>query len=612
MKRGDEGEDHNNFEDSPTSTDFAGANYYAGKGWTPPRKAKRAWKSRDRIPGKPTTPFDIDAFERLLRLHPNRPLVEFALTGLREGFDNNTELDEEFVTASPLKTAFENPGEVTKWLSTEAQRGHVFEFDTLPHEFARLCSVGLVTKKAGADGVPKWRFISHLSKAGPNGEASVNSGISEDDYSMEMLAFWSVIELMVGLGPDCHWSACDARWGFRQVPLHPDVWHTAVYPWNGKFYVDTRLAFGSRHSPKSYDAITTCIEWIVQQRLDERFETGQAFVRHLIDDFVLPSKTLAISKIATTILEDTMAELKVPLAAEKWQRDVTNGVYLGREIDTGTETVANPPDKTDDVIGSLELLRSGHWHNGKRSLRKKELQSVVGKLTWGHAVWPSARPHVNAFLRAINRQPFDGGFCRITPDMREAAAAWISAIGSIPPRPFAQRPAMLAAQTPQIGLSMPFACGDASGSIGYGWFTRTHVAYRRWKPSERAASETCTGVDLEGNSNSSTLQELRCCQDAVNYWVQNRPRGSPTTFTYIGDADNLRALFKRGRSPKDGINDVMMQIGELLGPAGLAVRIVWHSRDSLWGVAADHLSRCSLPAFQELLPDHPAILVKRN
>ena len=110
----------------------------------------------------------------------------------------------------------------------------------------------------------------------------------------------------------------------------------------------------------------------------------------------------------------------------------------------------------------------------------------------------------------------------------------------------------------------------------------------------------------EGSKVSSTLQELVVCESAVRYWVRTRAEGSAQIFTYRGDCDNVRFLFKKWRSKVVPINEALKRIGQLIGPKGLAVRIVWHSRESVLGRAADALSRCDVAGFQVLMPAPPA------
>ena len=56
-----------------------------------------------------------------------------------------------------------------------------------------------------------------------------------------------------GKGAKC--CKTDISNAFELVPVHPSLWHLYGFKWNDNYYFYTRLAFGSRSSPKIFDCI---------------------------------------------------------------------------------------------------------------------------------------------------------------------------------------------------------------------------------------------------------------------------------------------------------------------------------------------------------------------
>ena len=592
--------------------------YLPGQHWTKPVLPQREWSAAS-MPSKVDTPFNADAFERLLKNYPLRELVEYILKGLRGGFDTGTDVKEERVDSPNLRSATLQPKAISEWLEQEVARGHMEVFDHPPHEFYRTCGVGVVPKPAGADGKPKWRLISDFSRPGSEGQQPINDGIDVEQYRLRMLSIWDVVDLMVELGADAHWSAIDCSWGYRQLPVHPAVYHCQVYYWIGedgvgRWYVDYRLVFGSSSSAGIYNSVMEGVEWIVQDRIDRELGVGEAFCRHYLDDFWSGGRSKRSCETATAIMLDTFEELGIPLQRSKSQLNVVVGIYLGVLLNARRLDLEVPAKKKKAVTKQLHLLDA----KAGASIKKKELQSLVGRLTWGNLQWFRDRPLINPLLHALASQPREHGRVKITPGLERAAKQWLHVIETSPPRLFATRPRVLAASVNAAQCweedSAVFV-GDASAENGFGWFGRIAVRMALWTKDERSSASACAGSSAAADGaepikNSSTLQELRCLADAVGYWLRTTP--SAPTCTYLTDADNLVHLFRKGRSGVRAINDELHALGEKLRAGDKAVKVVWHSREDGLARAADALSRSDVAKFQVIMAEcfgqvHPAV-----
>jgi len=526
--------------------------------------------------------------------------------------DTGTFVAEEVVETPNLRSALLHPEEVSQWLATEVARGHISVFAEPPHPFYRVCGVGLVPKPPAADGSLKWRFISDFSRPGAAGQEAVNDGIDLENWRLKMLSIWAVIDILAKFGPDAVWTAIDCEWGYRQIDIHPDLYHTQVYKWLGKFYVDHRLVFGSASSPAIYNAIMECVEWIVQDRVDVSLGEGMAKVRHYLDDFFLAGRNRKACKAATGIMLATFKELGIPLSHAKSQLNVVRGIYLGLLLRSHHQSLAMPDRKKHDIAERLRRVLDPE----ARSVPKKWMESLVGKLTWGHSQWFQSRPLINPLLRALAAQPLPFGKVKLTVGVRRAATAWLEVLSSTPPRTFAWRPSILLSQLRSAQLcweeDADVFCGDAAAEHGFGWFNRIAVCTAEWSAEERSSASACKGdLSLPGEEpikNSSTLQELRCMSSAVRFWRSTRPKQGAIC-TFLTDAKNLVFLAKKGRSSVRAINDELLQLNRELRTAGNALRVVWQSREEVLARAADTLSRGNIDAFKVCLPAHPAVVL---
>ena len=582
--------------------------YTPGQFWKQPELPVRSW-SAPSMPAAQGFRFDADALEAELGDFPFPALAAFVLFGLRWGFDTGTNVQEKQVSSSNLKSADQQPEAVLEWLQTEVERGHMAVFDEAPHEFYRSCGIGIVPKPDGADGEKRWRFISDFSRSGEGREESINAGIDAEQWRLKMLSVWDVVDLMAEFGDDARWSAIDCEWGYRQLDVHPDLYHTQVYEHLRRWYVDYRLVFGSSSSPAIYNAVMECVEFVCQQRIDVALGAGQAKVRHYLDDFIVIGRNLAVCKIATEIMLQTFKDLRIPLSHSKSQLNRSSGIYLGLALDSCRQHAAIPKKKKAETRQLLRVL----CHKDTTSVPKKQMEKTVGKLTWGHNQWYQSRPLINPFLHALAAQPLAFGRVLVTDQIRETAEQWLLAIAETEARAFNVRPRVLALPSSHSCWEEDanVFCGDASGEIGFGWFNRVAVRIKPWTTEQKSSASLCTGfADLQGAviKNSSTLQELRCLADAVRYWLSTEPAEGGVC-TFFTDALNLVHLFKKGRSKQAGINQELLELGCDLRRSNRAVRVVWQSREDPLAKAADCLSRLNIDAFSQMRPKHPAIVV---
>jgi len=375
-------------------------------------------------------PLSAAAFRRALTGHPNRQLVTYVVNGLHEGFDTNVDVPEEQVDLVNHLTPDGGPQQVAhmdKWFAAEIDAGRYVEIELGAHPFLRFAPVGTAPKRSYEPGVIKFRTITDESAGG----SSVNAGISKPDHTLEYITVQDVVETALDFGTSCRFNKYDIRSAFRNLAKHRSVLHCHGIRWRGRSFVDTCLAFGTRSSPRIFDAVATSVEWVIQQRLDAQLGAGTCVVRHLIDDFVVVCRGSAAARSAHEITTNTFAELGAPTSVEKCAHDLAAGEYLGIQIDTEEQTLALTPEKL--VAYRADCVTMAHPRLERAS--RRDFLRLAGRLSYATIVPPQLAPFINELWRAAysikgKNMAFKG---EVTGRLRDDLAAVIWILDHVPP-----------------------------------------------------------------------------------------------------------------------------------------------------------------------------------
>ena len=138
--------------------------------------------------------------------------------------------------------------------------------------------------------------------------------------------------------------------------------------WEGALYIDTVLPFGLRSSAKILNAVADAVEWFAGRQ-------GVRRLFHYLDDFLIVGEPeTGECSIHLTMLLAIFDYLDIPVAVEKTEGPTTRLIFLGIELDTEEMTLHLPEKK----LRKLQALIA-EWL-GRKSCRKRDLQSLAGKL----------------------------------------------------------------------------------------------------------------------------------------------------------------------------------------------------------------------------------------
>ena len=185
--------------------------------------------------------------------------------------------------------------------------------------------------------------------------------------------------------PNPYMAKTDIADAFRLVPLHPVDYHLTGFQWQNKLYYDRCLPQGSASSCHIFEAFSTALKWILQNKL------LVGTVVKVLDDFLFIANTKQQCQAALNSFIYMCHELGVPVAHHKTAGPTQIITFLGIEIGTLNMVARLPMDKLDKYKHELKLAMT----HDKLTLR--ELKLLIGKLQFATAVVRPGR----AFLRRL-------------------------------------------------------------------------------------------------------------------------------------------------------------------------------------------------------------------
>ena len=354
------------------------------------------------------TPLKLPVWRTALAGHPDKNFASFVLKGLEEGFRIGFNHREAKLQSCNRNMPCEVPEVVTDYLLQELRLGRLIRLSEAEANLSGIhCSpIGVIPKKHKPG---KWRLIVDLSS--PE-SASVNDGISREVCSLSYTSVDVIAEKVVSQGQGTLMGKMDIKQAYRMVPVHPDDRHLLGMKWQGSVYVDKVLPFGLRSAPLIFTAVADALQWMMVRN-------GLTFVDHYLDDFVTVGKP-GSEECANNmrIMHETCINSGTPIEEDKSEGPTTVLPFLGIEFDT-TNMVLRLPDM------KLKQLREivAQWR-GKKTCRKRDLQSIIGSLSHASKVVRPGRTFLRRLidLLAVAKKPHH--YIRLTRDARSDIEWW--------------------------------------------------------------------------------------------------------------------------------------------------------------------------------------------
>ena len=300
----------------------------------------------------PTTSLDSQAWQRVLKGHPDKDFVAYILVGISHGVHVGADRSKAIRSSKEgnLPSVRQHPALVQEHVA--AERADRKLLGPLPPPLAEACQVspiGLIPKPHQPG---KWRLIVDLLGA------SVNDAIPVDACHMHYSSVLDAAALVRQLGPGALMAKIDLHHAYRIIPVHADDHSLLGIKWGTDTFVDVALPFGLRSAPKIFSAFADALAWVLWSR-------GIRWQLHYLDDFLFlgpPSSTTCARSLDQALA--TCKELGVPVATQKTERPTTRLTFLGIQIDTDAMCLSLAQDKLAR-IRSLVLA----WRNRQATTR---------------------------------------------------------------------------------------------------------------------------------------------------------------------------------------------------------------------------------------------------
>ena len=186
---------------------------------------------------KPITPIKANRFETMLKGHPNQDLVNYVITGFKQGFSPKYQGPRVNRQPKNLKSAFQFKDKLWNSLMKEVQLGQMIgPFSLQPIEPLICLLIGMVEKKNSSD----MRRITHLSY--PKG-SSINAFIDPADAETHYQTFEAAVNLVAKAVQGAFMVKEDFKSAFRNVPLAFSELNLLGIKVDGKYFIDCVLPF---------------------------------------------------------------------------------------------------------------------------------------------------------------------------------------------------------------------------------------------------------------------------------------------------------------------------------------------------------------------------------
>ena len=498
--------------------------------------------------------------------HPDRAFRDYIVTGLKEGFRIGFKDSEYRPAKTNMRSALEQPHTVSRYLQEECATGRVIgplainDFREIDLMISRF---GVIPK--GSTG--KWRLIVDLSF--PEG-GSVNNGIESDICSLHYAKVEEATKELVKQGHNSWMAKVDIKSAYRTVPVHPQDWWLLGMQWEGALFVDTTLPFGLRSAPKIFTAVADAAEWIVKRR-------GVQFCIHYLDDYLIigSSREQCSSDLQTML--STFSELGLPVAENKLEGPSTCLTFLGFELDSRALEMRLPSVKL------LELQQTSAAWVGRRSCRKKELESLVGKLSHASRVVQPGKTFLRQLFELLKGTHKGFHHIRLNVSARSDIYWWSTFVQS------------------WNGVSLlrefgkeevdHYVTTDASGQVGCGGLWHNKWFQIRWTPEYRITKN----LPLQ---DSIMLRELLPVVIAAAVWG---PEWKNSVVVFQCDNEGAVSAINSGYSRVQGILHLLRCLFFIRAHYGIHIRAVHIPGNK--NVLADAISRDNLSLLFSQVPE---------
>ena len=350
--------------------------------------------------------WNLEFLDSILHDYHDRQILQY----LRYGFPINFQGQIGTYSEPPNHGgARRHPDAVRQYLGNEA-RNHtlVGPFHNMPFTEAIISPLNTRDKK---DSVEK-RILIDLSLDTPDRQ-SVNSQINMDEYfGVQMTLTYpsidNLVDFIIEVGPGALLYKRDLKKAYKLIPVDYRDINLLGYKFDDHYYFDTTLPMGLSSSAYICQRTTNMLRHVGTQM-------GLLLCNYL-DDFagVSPSARAVADFLALgRLLKNAGAEENETKAIVP----TTKMPFVGITANTIDMTLSIPPEKLQEVFETLS-----DWI-GKTTMTRKELESLIGKLSFVAQCVRPGRIFIARLLEALRGLPRKGRF-PVTEELLKDVIWW--------------------------------------------------------------------------------------------------------------------------------------------------------------------------------------------
>jgi hypothetical protein len=256
----------------------------------------------------------------------------------------------------------------------------------------------------------RYRLLHNLSH--PYDGNSVNANIPDAQKTVHYSTVGDAILKLLTLPFGSYTAKTDVADAFRLIPVQPSDYPKLGMCFQNKYYYDRALPQGCGSSCKIFETFSSAIHAILEAYAPE------VKCVHMLDDFFLMSPDYNTCASHLDLLLAICSDIGVPMAPEKTTVPSTTTTFLGVELDTTARVARLPREKLDQYTSDIHSALS---HS---KIRKRELESLIGKLNFAASVVP-ARPFLRRLIDLLNTVEKPYFFIRLTNSVKQDLLTWL-------------------------------------------------------------------------------------------------------------------------------------------------------------------------------------------
>ena len=245
---------------------------------------------------------------------------------------------------------------------------------------------------------------------------------------------------------------------FRIIPIHPLDYSLLGMRWRNLYYYDQCMPMGCSSSCKTFETLSTAMEWIAQNNLRINHI-------HLLNDFLIIAKSQSLCQEQLKLFLDLCLYLGIPMAPEKTCGPATTS-FAGIELDSVSFEAHLPLDKIDKCLGLIANFLT-------RKVTLKEIQSLTGMLNFACSVVVPGRAFLRRLIDLTVGVQSSYYYVRINREVKADLRLWQSFLTGFNGRSFFLEDFWDSSDKLKLYT-------DAAGSLGFGAVFGSKWCYGKW------------------------------------------------------------------------------------------------------------------------------------